>query len=249
RIARSIGLIMEAEGMVMTALIGIPICFLLSSYLNTLYLWIKIINYVNFSKLVEKVFPMLGKLMIGIQVVLYLLILFFYVFRVTSIAVNITFASIIIMAGVGYGIFGKMIWNEYRFINSRKNSVCSQSNQFKIQKVSIISVVAIIISFCSLGVLLWLYLSRDDGPVYEVILFNVVARGLEALWIVTMILILAPSNHHDTSGSTSSSNSTNDSSHNLQKTTSCSSIEMTTANMSTEAGSEYYSRDSFASSE
>ncbi|GAM19193.1 hypothetical protein SAMD00019534_023680, partial [Acytostelium subglobosum LB1] len=92
RIVRSALQIKENDNAVLMALLYIvPICLLIASYLNTLYVWIKIIYHINFSKIVARIFPAMGWFLICYQVVLFVLFLIGCIVYWAPIATNIVF--------------------------------------------------------------------------------------------------------------------------------------------------------------
>ncbi|GAM20487.1 hypothetical protein SAMD00019534_036620, partial [Acytostelium subglobosum LB1] len=193
RIIRSGLLFARLVNPVMGFLHALPAFFLICSFLNTLYVWIKIIYAVNFSKVVEKVFPVLGWIVIGSQVLLFVIAILFLLLKLGSMYTNITIGIYIFLAGIAFAILGKMIWNEYKFISSRNSGVFNEDTHAKFSRVTRISIVAIGISFCTIAIILWMYLAPRVWPLSLVIGFNVFGRLVEFSWIVTMILILSPS--------------------------------------------------------
>ncbi|GAM19194.1 hypothetical protein SAMD00019534_023690, partial [Acytostelium subglobosum LB1] len=93
---------------------------------------------------------------------------------------------------VGFAVFGKMIWNEYRDISEKDCGVFSGNTHAKIQKVTKLSAVAIVVAFCTVGILVWTF-GVSVWNINNVIAFIVVGRGIEVTWITSMLLVLSPS--------------------------------------------------------
>ncbi|EGC36108.1 hypothetical protein DICPUDRAFT_97677, partial [Dictyostelium purpureum] len=76
RIARSVLLLIEEKNLIIMGLLFLlPLGVLVCSFLNTLYVWVKIIFHFNFSKVVSKIFPFLGKIFIVSQIILMVLLI------------------------------------------------------------------------------------------------------------------------------------------------------------------------------
>eukprot|EP01132_Coremiostelium_polycephalum_P010063 gene10063-12335_t len=177
----------------MAILFLFPIGFLICSYFSTLYVWIKIIYHVNFSKLVEKVFPFLGKSMIGAQVVLMIALVVGSIVYWPFYATNVILGFFLLAGAIGFAIFGKMIWREYKDLSSKDCGVFSESTHAKIQKVTKLSAAAITVTFITFCLFLWSFITKYPLNMASLLAFVFVGRGIEVSWIISMLLVLSPS--------------------------------------------------------
>lgn len=176
----------------MAFLFLIPIGFLICSYFSTLFVWIKIIHHVNFSKFVEKVFPFLGKTTIVAQFILMVLLFIGSFVYWSFYATNAILGFYLFSGAVGFGIFGRMIWREYKDVSNKDCGVFSDSTHAKIQKVTKLSAAAILVSALTFGLIVWSFI-KPIMPVETVIAFSFIGRSIEVLWIASMLFILSPS--------------------------------------------------------
>ncbi|GAM18772.1 hypothetical protein SAMD00019534_019470, partial [Acytostelium subglobosum LB1] len=195
RIGRATCGIVEVKSyLAMQILLVIPIVFLICCFLNTFYVWIHIIYQINFGKRVERVFPILGKVMIGLQVLLFVLMIIGSCLYIRMYIINSIICVYIACGAIGFAIFGRMIWNKYKVLADKSCGVFNEVTHLKVKRVMRMSIAAIIISLLSIGATLWLLL--DPRPMWSantVIGFNMLIRSLEIGWIITMLLILSPS--------------------------------------------------------
>ncbi|KAF2075358.1 hypothetical protein CYY_003334 [Polysphondylium violaceum] len=193
RVIRSACLIARVESIfIMAILFLFPIGFLICSYFNTLFVWIKIIYHFNFSKLVEKIFPFLGKTMIGSQVLLMVMLIICSATYWPYWSTNLILGFFILYGALGFAIFGKMIWSEYKDLSNKDCGVFSQNTHNKIQRVTKLSAAAIIVTFCTFMVIIWSFIQQPLS-MKNLLAFNFVGRAIEVSWMTSMLLVLSPS--------------------------------------------------------
>ncbi|KAM9960289.1 hypothetical protein ACTFIW_009417 [Dictyostelium discoideum] len=193
RIIRSILLIVKFENyLVMGLTFVLPLGILICSYFNTLYVWVKIIHHINFSKMVSRVFPFLGKVLIGSQIVLMVLLIATCLAGWSFYATNTLLLVFLIYGGVGCIVFVKMIWQEYRDLSDKDCGVFSQTSHERIQKVLKLSSTAIVITILTVGMVIWSFKLEGKLPMAQILAYNFIGRFIEIVWIGVMLLVLAP---------------------------------------------------------
>eukprot|EP01133_Synstelium_polycarpum_P016727 gene16727-19881_t len=131
--------------------------------------------------------------MIGAQIVLIVALVVGSVIYWPYYVTNIVLGFFILVGAIGFAIFGKMIWKEYKDLSSKDCGVFSQNTHSKIQKVTKLSAAAIIVTFLTFCVLLWSFVEKYPLTVMSLIAFSIVGRAIEVSWIVSMLLVLSPS--------------------------------------------------------
>ncbi|EAL72427.1 hypothetical protein DDB_G0270154 [Dictyostelium discoideum AX4] len=193
RIIRSILLIVKFENyLIMGLTFVLPLGILICSYFNTLYVWVKIIHHINFSKMVSRVFPFLGKVLIGSQIVLMVLLIATCLAGWSFYATNTLLLVFLIYGGVGCIVFVKMIWQEYRDLSDKDCGVFSQTSHERIQKVLKLSSTAIVITILTVGMVIWSFKLEGKLPMSQILAYNFIGRFIEIVWIGVMLLVLAP---------------------------------------------------------
>ncbi|KAK5575578.1 hypothetical protein RB653_006711 [Dictyostelium firmibasis] len=193
RIIRSIFLIVQFDNYIIMGLTFVlPLGILICSYFNTLYVWVKIIHHINFSKMVSRVFPFLGKVLIGSQIVLMVLLITTCVVGWSFYATNTILLVFLIYGGVGCIVFVKMIWQEYRDLSDKDCGVFSQTSHERIQKVLKLSSTAIVITILTVGMVIWSFKLEGKLPMSQILAYNFIGRFIEIIWIGVMLLVLAP---------------------------------------------------------
>ncbi|EGC29241.1 hypothetical protein DICPUDRAFT_58914 [Dictyostelium purpureum] len=193
RIIRSILTLLEEDDFIIMGLLFLlPLGILICSFFNTLYVWVKIIYHINFSKLVTKIFPFLGKIFLGSQVILMILLIVACFAGWQYSSSNIILLVFLVYGGVSAVIFTKMIWDEYKDLSSKDCGVFSAANHQRIKKIFKLSITAIFVTFFTFGLTIWSFVVNGVLTIPHAIAFNFIGRAIEIAWISVMLVILAP---------------------------------------------------------
>ncbi|EGC30857.1 hypothetical protein DICPUDRAFT_157359 [Dictyostelium purpureum] len=193
RVVRAVLTLYEEENFyVMGLLFLLPMGILICSFFNTLFVWVKIIFHFNFSKVVSKVFPFLGKIFLGSQIVLIALLLIICFSGLRYNASNIVLFFFLAYGGISAVIFTKMIWSEYKDLSGKDSGVFNSDNHQKILKIFKLSITSIVVTFATLALTVWSFTIDGVLTISHTIAFNFIGRSIEIAWISVMLIILAP---------------------------------------------------------
>eukprot|EP01132_Coremiostelium_polycephalum_P004521 gene4521-5636_t len=178
--------------------------FILSAFLWILVVWCNIIISVNFSKFIQRIFPIVRIVIICLNVAwfigLTIGVSIYWPYYVT----NIWVALYVFLEALGFIFFGYMIWREYNDVShiSAHGKVAEETYK-KIKKVTKLSAAAVATSFFVV-IFLWAgnyWRPRTDN---ENVAWLFISRLSIFLWVFSMLICLTPPKKQDESGGKSS---------------------------------------------